>query len=81
MKLDNLITIGVLVLFVLSPLGIAFSLCSHLIFNEQDYISFVKWNDIVINAGLFIFAALYLCFKLFGNPQRDDSNDTGAHLN
>lgn len=77
-KLDRFITIGFLIGVIFTPLSIALNLCGNVLFNDKQYVSFIKWNDIAIDTGLFILSAFYLCMKLFSNPPSEtEQNDIG----
>ena len=73
--LDRLITIAFLFGFILTPVSITLNLCGNVLFDNAQYVSFVKWNDFAIDAGLFTLSAFYICSKLFGNPSSDTSQD------
>ena len=76
--LNRLITTGFLFCVIFAPLGIALNLCGNVLFNEKQYVSFIKWNDLAIDTGCFVLSAFYLCTKLFSNPpSNDDKNNSG----
>jgi hypothetical protein len=80
-KLDRFITIAFLIGVILAPLSIALNLCGNVLFDDKQYVSFIKWDDIAVDSGLFILSAFYLCAKLFGNPSSDaKQDDTGKNF-
>lgn len=80
-KLDQFITACFLLGVIFTPLSIALNLCGNVLFNDKQYVSFIKWDDIAIDTGLFILSAFYLCTNLFGNPSSEANHDDIGNIN
>ncbi len=79
--LDRLITSAFLFGIIFAPLGIALNLCGNVLFDDKEYTSFIKWNDLAVDTGLFVLSMFYICTKLFGNPSSDANQDDAGEIN